>query len=99
MVGLNAGLGTYPTWDRTVLGLIEMSIPMAFSDPSKVSLRFNEVVWLPRVLGYIGMDSTAFPVDIKMNPFHGVVNRDIEVIQVPNIDNGYLLVLDPSNKQ
>lgn len=96
VIGLNAGLGSYGTWARSILGLLDVNIPFCFSDQAKLQLHFVEKVWLPQLCRQwndprITAKEVLDFMTIKLNPFHGIVNRDVAAILVPNINNGYLL--------
>jgi hypothetical protein len=73
-----------------------MRIPFAFSDQTRLTFHFVEEEWLPNVVqNAISMGFRIYvPVltEIKLNPFHGIVNCDIAAVLVPNINNGYILI-------
>ena len=96
VVGLNAGLATYPQWFRTMCMVLTYQIPFSFSECTKLSLRYAEVIWLQSLVedfprNYPHLPPIAHPkVATTLNPFHGVINRDIAAVIVPNISNSYL---------
>ena len=100
-VGLNAGLASYEEWHGTMHMLLMMRIPFSFSECTKLSLRYAELLWLPSTVKFMNAkgEFARFPrqkvpkVNIKLNPFHGVVNRDLAAVRVPNISNGYLMTI------
>jgi hypothetical protein len=95
-VGLNAGLASYPQWSNTMHMLLRLNIPFCFTDCAKLSLRYAEVIWLTPLIENINRQYSHWPplpvprINIKLNPFNGVVNRDVAAVRVPNISNGYL---------
>ena len=98
VIGLNAGLGSYPAWAPTMHKILRMGTPFCFSDQTKLIHRFTENYWLP--IGVIQTINRAFPnyeqlempdVTIALNPFHGIVGRDVAYMLAPNISNGYLI--------
>jgi hypothetical protein len=103
VIGLNAGLGSYPAWAPTMNKILRMSTPFCFSDQTKLIHRFTVSYWLP--IGVIQTINKAFPnydqlempdVTITLNPFHGIVGRDVAYMLAPNISNGYLITGFPN---
>jgi hypothetical protein len=100
VLALNAGIGAYPTWINTLAKLWHYRTPFAVSDQTKMGLRSGELVTFPKVVEICNGDNastggspmTQPSVRIKLNPFHGVIGRDVVALLVPNLDNGYLLV-------
>ena len=101
VLGLNTGLGSYAAWAPAMHKIIRMGTPFCFSDQTKLIHRFTETNWLPSVVTTI---NTAFPnyrqlqvpdVSIQLNPFHGIVGRDVAYVLAPNISNGYLITAFP----
>lgn len=96
VVGLNAGLATYPQWYGTMYMMLTYKIPFSFSECAKLSLRYAEVIWLQSLVENFPrncphLPPVAYPkVATTLNPFHGVINRDTAAVIVPNISNGYL---------
>jgi hypothetical protein len=97
VVGLNAGLASYKTWAPAMHKIIRMRTPFCFSDQTKLIQQFAAQHWLPSVVNTI---NDAFPnyrqlqvpaLSIRLNPFHGIVGRDVAYILAPNLCNGYLL--------
>jgi len=94
ILGLNAGLGSYPDWIQTMMGILDMAVPFAFSDQTKLTFRVAQGAWMDSVLynaSANGMQLSAPKTQVRLNPFHGVINRDIAAVSVPNINNGYIL--------
>lgn len=91
ILGLNAGLATYSAWIPTLRKTLVCKMPFAFSDQTNLGQRLAEVIWFPQeVVG--DFQSIDMPsLQIKLNPFHGVISRDVVAIRVPNINNGYIL--------
>lgn len=98
VIGLNAGLGSYSAWAPTMHKILRMGTPFCFSDQTKLIHRFTVTYWLP--IGVIQTINKAFPnyaqlempdMTITMNPFHGIVGRDVAYMLAPNISNGYLI--------
>lgn len=98
VLGLNAGLGSYSTWAPTMHKILRMGTPFCFSDQTKIIHRFTESYWLP--IGVIQTINKAFPnypqltmpdLTINLNPFHGIVGRDVAFMLAPNISNGYII--------
>jgi hypothetical protein len=101
VLGLNAGLGSYPAWQAALHKIIRMGTPFCFSDQTQLIHRFTETNLLPSVVTTI---NKAFPnyrqlqvpdVNIQLNPFHGVIGRDVAYVLAPNISNGYLITAFP----
>ena len=97
VLGLNTGLGSYPAWAPAMHKIIRMGSPFCFSDQTKLIHRFTETKWIPSVVSTI---NAAFPnyrqltvpdVTIQLNPFHGIVGRDVAFVLAPNLSNGYLI--------
>eukprot|EP00978_Attheya_sp_CCMP212_P006992 scaffold16351_cov64-Attheya_sp.AAC.1 len=102
VLGLNAGLGSYSAWAPTLHKIIRMGTPFCFSDQTKLIHRFTETNWLP--ISVVRTINNAFPnyrqlqmpdVTIQLNPFHGIVGRDVAYVLAPNISNGYLITAFP----
>lgn len=97
VLALNAGLGSYQGWAMSVYKILRLGIPFCVTDQTVVTMRFYEVVWLPSVIGQGNMGYPPCPplslpkTETKLNPFHGVVNRDVAAVLVPNLNNGYLM--------
>jgi hypothetical protein len=100
VIGLNAGIGSYPEWAATLVRLVACDIPFVFSEYSKQSLRFVTEISIPNWVRNYDSDmkpshlpNVQMPtLEICLNPFHGIVNRDLAAILIPNMENGYLLV-------
>lgn len=99
VLGLNVGLDAYASWMYTLANLFRDKTAFAFSDQTKIGLRAAEIVTFPKVIegckfsGNPHFSQITQPsVEIKLNPFHGVIGRDVSAVLVPNLDNGYLLV-------
>lgn len=96
VVGLNAGITEYPEWPKTIMTLLEREIPFSFSDSTKHSLRGVRDKAIPswvRNFNATFERSVNAPkhLDIRLNPFHGIVGRDDTTLMIPTISNGYLL--------
>lgn len=98
-IALNVGLGSYPSWEPTMAHILQMSFPFAFSEQTKVTLRFAQTEWFPSLIKSVNANSCSThtiiqmpTLEIKLNPFHSVAGRDVTAVLVPNISNGYLLV-------
>jgi hypothetical protein len=102
VVGLNAGLAAYKSWAPAMHKILRMGTPFCFSDQTKLIQQFAARHWIPSVVETI---NKAFPnyrqltvptdMTIELNPFHGIVGRDVAYILAPNICNGYLLTHCP----
>jgi hypothetical protein len=92
VLGLNAGLATYSAWIPTMRKILVCGMPFAFSDQTKLGLRQAQVLWFPEEVVGDFQSITVPLLEIKLNPFHGVVSRDVAAIHVPNLSNGYILV-------
>jgi hypothetical protein len=95
VLALNAGLDSYPTWRNTIYKIIRLEIPFCFSDQTIVTMRNIEKLYIPRFVKEMTQHFPEQPLyaprlDIKLNPFHGIVGRDVAAVLAPNIDNGYL---------
>jgi hypothetical protein len=96
VLALNAGLGSYHTWHNTMHKIIRLEIPFCWSDQTIVTMRNFEKVYLCSRLKEMSQHFSEHPplcaprLDIKLNPFHGIVGRDVAAVLAPNIDNGYL---------
>ena len=93
VLALNAGLASYECWKPTLDKLLRWKIPFVATDQTKVTQRYAEIYLFPTLHRYMNFIRPP-SLDITINPFHGVINRDIEAILVPNMNNGYLLVLN-----
>lgn len=95
VIGLNAGLGAYTTWSRTLLKLFDLNIPFCFSDQTEMNHTIVERTTLPKLTKLVkkkfGLILTAPCLQISLNPFHGIVGRDVAAELVPNLSNGYLM--------
>ena len=98
VIGLNAGFGTYSSWGQTIHALLRGRVPFSFTDITYVSQRYAEKIWFPFIVEKYNRESPQFrpqltvpSVNIKLNPFNGIVNRDTAPLLIPNIENGYLL--------
>jgi hypothetical protein len=86
IVALNAGLGAYPQWADVLRVAVKDGIPFACTDTTIVSQRYAQLYNFAPVFRPLAK--------IQLNPFHGVVARDVAAILVPNISNGYILSFD-----
>ena len=95
VLALNAGLGAYPlSWAPAIHKMLRMGTPFCCSDQTHLMHRFTETNWLPSVVDTM---NRAFPdyaplkipssssSSIALNPFHGIVNRDVSFVLAPNI--------------
>lgn len=98
VLGLNAGLATYSAWIPTMRKILVCGTPFAFSDQTKLGLRQAQVLWFPNEVVADFQSITVPPLEIKLNPFHGVVSRDVAAVHVPNLSNGYILVSKMTTK-
>jgi hypothetical protein len=98
VLGLNAGLATYSAWIPTMRKILVCGMPFAFSDQTKLGLRQAQVLWFPNEVVGEFQSITVPRLEIKLNPFHGVVSRDVAAIHVPNLSNGYILVSKMTTK-
>jgi hypothetical protein len=92
VLGLNAGLATYSAWIPTMRKILVCGMPFCFSDQTKLGLRQAQVLWFPKEVVGDFQSITVPDLEIKLNPFHGVVSRDVAAVHVPNLSNGYILV-------
>jgi hypothetical protein len=101
VLALNAGLGSYPTWEDSIHQILRRGLRFSMSEQTISTLRFVEHAWLPSVVENANNQYPQFPplsvpkFDIKLNPFHGIVGRDVGAVLVPNINNGYLMTWFP----
>jgi hypothetical protein len=99
VLALNAGLGSYPTWPSTLHKILRLGSPFCITNQSIVTMRFCQIAWIPDIMDTINKGYPQFPplppakTEIKLNSFHGVVNRDIAAVLVPNLNNGYLMTI------
>jgi hypothetical protein len=94
-IGLNAGIASYRSWIHTFLNLVRNDKPFAFSAFDMASMtddttRIAQVFQENREREWRGPAEGSLTT--KLNPFHNVVNRDLGIMVLPNIDNGYLLI-------
>jgi len=91
VLGLNAGIEAYVSWHPTLLQLVKTDIPFVVSDHSVVSIEGITYYVIP---GLHKADTTFRPLGLesKLNPFHCPVARDVGIMVLPNINNGYLLI-------
>ena len=77
--------------------ILRQGTPFCFSDQTRLIHRFAETNWIPSVVDTINKAFPNYPqlvvpeTSIALNPFHGIVNRDVVFVLSPNISNGYLL--------
>lgn len=91
VIGLNAGIGAYQTWIPTLVSLIHHGIPWVFSDHSSAdAFQVLECRLKPMRAEIPGFRPTG--LETKLNPFHCPSNRDIGIMILPNMNNGYLLI-------
>lgn len=101
VLALNAGLGAYPAWAPAMQKILRQGTPFCFSDQTHLIHRFAETNWLPSAVDTINKAFPNYPqlvvpeTNIALNPFHGIVNRDVAFVLSPNISNGYLLTAFP----
>lgn len=98
ILGLNVGLASYPAWAPTMQKILRMGTPFCFSDQTKMIHRFTISSWLPSVIRTINNAFPDYPVlempetSIEVNPFHGIVGRDLAYMLAPNVSNGYVII-------
>jgi len=99
VIGLNAGIGAYGAdWMDMIPTLILMQIPFSFSEYTRHSHRSARDFVIPRwiemynsiVQSHLSLGQD-IAIELRLNPFHGIVSRDLAVVLLPNVDNGYLL--------
>jgi hypothetical protein len=91
-VALNAGIVSYQTWIHTFALIVQHDIPFAASDHS-ISILHN--LTEAAIPGYAQMYMPKFGLkryETKLNPFHCPVTRDIGIMTLPNVNNGYLFI-------
>lgn len=101
-IGLNAGIASYvDEWPDTIMRLFAWQIPFGFSEYSAYSLRYARDLSIPEWVQNFnarfcipqGFPRLPMPqLNISLNPFHGIVGRDVALLLTPNIVNGYLLL-------
>lgn len=98
VLGLNAGLASYQTWGPAMHKLLRQGTPFCFSDQTKLVHRFVQTQWLPNVVHALNRAFSQYEplevpasLEITLNPFHGIVGRDVAFVLAPNLCNGYLL--------
>jgi hypothetical protein len=99
VIGLNAGIADYVEWPDTILRLLVLEIPFSFSEPTRHSLRCVRDKLMPMWTERYNADSHGTipkvkapnKLKIRLNPFHGIVERNQVTLLTPNISNGYLL--------
>lgn len=91
VLGLNAGIEAYTSWHPTLLQLVKSDIPFVVSDHSAISIFGITNFVIP---GLHSRDKEFRPIGLesKLNPFHSPVARDIGIMVLPNVNNGYLLI-------
>jgi hypothetical protein len=99
VVGLNAGIADCVEWPHTVMRLLALEIPFSFSEHTQHVLRTVKDKLIPIWIKNYNADSrgkrrnVTAPrrIEIRLNPFHGIVGRNQATLLIPNISNGYLL--------
>ena len=90
-LGLNAGIEAYTTWHPTLLQLVRSDIPFVVSDHSVISIEGITGKIIPSIRNR-NTDFRPLGLESKLNPFHSPVTRDIGIMYLPNVNNGYLLI-------
>lgn len=91
VVALNAGLDTYQTWPRAMAQILHHRVQYVFSDQTAFSNCKDHLESLSQGITMATGGSVSPPsAENHLKPFHGVVNRDIRVVSIPNINNGYI---------
>jgi hypothetical protein len=99
VIGLNAGIADYVEWPDTVMRLLALEIPFSFSEPTQHALRSVKDKLVPIWIKKYNADSPGKRpnltapkrMEIRLNPFHGIVRRDQATLLTPNISNEYLI--------
>eukprot|EP00956_Cyclotella_meneghiniana_P041452 scaffold227870_cov37-Cyclotella_meneghiniana.AAC.1 len=90
-IGLNAGIGAYDSWIPTLSRLVYFDIPWAFSDHTIANIQFIKLRFESIRAGPMPYFRPA-GLETKLNPFHCPINRDVGIMVLPNMNNGYLLI-------
>jgi len=61
VIGLNAGLGSYPSWNGTIAYLLRHQIPFCFSEPTKLSLWAARTSWFPKLMDRVNHENKSYP--------------------------------------
>jgi hypothetical protein len=91
VIGLNAGVGAYQSWVRTLFCIHHYGIPFVFSDHSMADIFQTMEIRFKQMQDQYGFIPPS-EFETKLNPFHSPINRDIGIMVLPNINNGYLMI-------
>ncbi|KAK7691405.1 hypothetical protein QCA50_004804 [Cerrena zonata] len=98
VVACNAGLGSYPEWTPVVQAAHELDIPFGVTEYTEQSLE-TQLSGFPRMLW--GTSATPKRVEeykIDLNPFQMPGQRGIPMYKLPNVVNGFTMVVNKKAK-
>ncbi|KAK1226856.1 hypothetical protein PQX77_010160 [Marasmius sp. AFHP31] len=95
LVACNAGLGSYREWFPVIRASIVLGIPFATTEYAEQSAETQRAM-IPGLIAGTGIN-TATDIDeahpIELNPFHRPGQRGIPMYRMPNLVNGFTLVV------
>ncbi|KAJ8087279.1 hypothetical protein PM082_006109 [Marasmius tenuissimus] len=95
LVACNAGLGSYREWFPVIRAAIVLGIPFATTEYAEQSAETQRAM-IPGLIAGTGVNPAA-DVDeaypIELNPFHRPGQRGIPMYRLPNLVNGFTLVV------
>jgi hypothetical protein len=90
LVACNAGLASYPEWSLVLQASHLFNIPFATTEYAEQSAE-TQSSNMQKLLGMYVQARPEYP--IELNPFHCPGQRPIPVYRVPNLSNGFTLVV------
>ncbi|KAK7472199.1 hypothetical protein VKT23_000321 [Stygiomarasmius scandens] len=90
LVACNAGLASYPDWIPVVQAAHVLEIPFGVTEYAEQSAEHQRAAF-PNMLGYRASPRKEYPIDL--NPFQAPGQRGLPMYRLPNVINGFTLVV------
>ena len=98
IVACNAGLGSYPEWYPVIQAAHIMDIPFGVTEYAEQSAEHQRAMF-PRILwGTPAVPKSTDKYEIRLNPFRMPGQRSIPAFKLPNMVNGFTLVVNKKSK-
>ncbi len=98
LIGCNAGLGSYPEWLHVIQTAHLQRIPFATTEYAEQSAEHQRNNMPNMLSGTRAVPRPPEEYEIRLNPFQRPGQRQIPMYRLPNIVNGFTLVVWKNNK-
>jgi hypothetical protein len=92
LVAANAGIGTYSALERVIAHAHDTRLPFAVTEYLEQSCEHQRDITIPAILDAYRIAPRA-TCEIALNPFHRPGQRTIPSMRLPNLSNGFTLVV------